>query len=968
MLALCGTVSATDDVNGGDPGGVGDVELPDAPEDETSNEPSEVLVDPIITYQLNFQEYPDDSGINPSFTVTDSEGNSIAYKHNPIAKQISFDYPGVTEGTTFKIKVSVPGYQVMEKEVQVGSNPLNPTDPNFYANLAFDMVATPNYRLGREVTKKADQLLNFATADDVLVITTAGVTMLNGTTTENTIEGILNGTNGKVTYGKGNLLILRKTPVDPVDVAFIVKRGNNLQAIFFKNGSINPAYQGTISQNMQPAQWNNLISKVGGENAFTYASLANAWNADAPNDLLREAAFHGHMCQGTISGYTISQALIKYYPPVQDTQNPGSPYDVTSYKVIGVPGDSDDDAIINLLNTTPGKGAYAGFDTTTTGVTDNMVGFVRWLDTTKTGDLIIMMFNRQLNRQQFETETGIKLGGDLEELKFNTWLLNKIKTNPESLVTFIRELKGLNEEQYYSLVGTASDIVRNNQVVVTKREAKGLDLAYIDSLNLQQATRNVPEPLQHDPLDMKQLGIDAANRALDIFFTEKGILLEKDNPNLVVQTSASYVYINGQPTDLSIDGIYEVLGSRLSRKTLLPMHVAPWKILYFCFTLRGTDGQTMDSIYIHYDPVAKQLVVGTGNNGKQINNIGPAALNDNAQLNNLKKNVFKEGGFFGNIQSIANAWRCNPRFDQLLTFLFHDHACPGVQPGFFISDMVFNQFPLGPDEEYFYMASSIYCKDDSIVYLMGVSPGQGTYMNQRLINEDVASDFVQGATDEGVLVIWDKKNNVGRAVIISFKWPELDNTGLITSEARRESSINYFINAYNNDPYARLINPFVVQSSDSKWITKEEFDMIKQGGGSEYNALDYVKSLPTRNLSDLIKVDDGNQNGNQQGGNQNGNQQGGSVPGTQTGDGATSPGASVGDIGPAVNAASQVQVTSQSGEPNVGDSGSAHEVSKKAPESEEEGINTLWIAVGAVLIGSLVALGFFKGTIMGMLK
>src|SRR5690606_13225469 len=125
-----------------------------------------------------------------------------------------------------------------------------------------------------------------------------------------------------------------------------------------------------------------------------------------------------------------------------------------------------------------------------------------------------------------------------------------------------------------------------------------------------------------------------------------------------------------------------------------------------------------------------------------VNNIGPVALNDNTQLNNLKNNVFKEGGFFGNIQSIANAWRVDPQFDQLVTFLFHDHACPGVQPGFFISDMVFDNFQLNSDQEYYYMASTIYCKDDALVYLMGVSPGMGSYMDQRLLNEETESEFV----------------------------------------------------------------------------------------------------------------------------------------------------------------------------------------------------------------------------------
>jgi len=341
-----------------------------------------------------------------------------------------------------------------------------------------------------------------------------------------------------------------------------------------------------------------------------------------------------------------------------------------------------------------------------------------------------MKFNKDELRKQY-LASGKTLNNDLDELKFNTWVLGIIKNKQYlQLVTFLREFKGLNEEQYYTLVGSASDIKNpDGSVRITARDALGLNMTYIDSLGLKKATRDVPTGSVTGTLTqgkIKQIGIDAANLAKEIFLNEKGIDLEKDDRDLVVQTTASYVYLNGQLTDMALDGVYEVLGSRLTRKTLLPMHVAPWKILYFCFTLRGADGKTMDSLYMTYNGTG--FLVGNGSDGKKINNIGPAALNDNTQLTNLKNNVFKDGGFFGNIQSIANAWRVNPRYDQLVTFLFHDHACPGVQPGFFITDMVFKNFQLSPDEEYYYMAASIYCKDDSLVYLMGVSPGMGSYI------------------------------------------------------------------------------------------------------------------------------------------------------------------------------------------------------------------------------------------------
>lgn len=141
--------------------------------------------------------------------------------------------------------------------------------------------------------------------------------------------------------------MLRDTAVNPIDFAFIVKRGNELKAVIYENGSRSYSYLGTISENMTKEQWNNYIRSIHGQNAWSFASLANGWIAGVSREVLQEAAFHGHICEGTLGGYSIVKALIKYYPPVQETlTGGGSPADVTSYKILGVPGGSDDDAVL----------------------------------------------------------------------------------------------------------------------------------------------------------------------------------------------------------------------------------------------------------------------------------------------------------------------------------------------------------------------------------------------------------------------------------------------------------------------------------------------------------------------------------------------------------------------------------------------------------------------------------------------
>ena len=228
-------------------------------------------------------------------------------------------------------------------------------------------------------------------------------------------------------------------------------KGNKLNAIVFQNASTTYSYLGTISEDMTKAEWNKYYNAVVGENAWAFASLANGWNAGVSREILQEAAFHGHICEGTLGGYSVIQALIKYYPPEQET-NPGgvgSPADITAYKVLGVPGGSDDDAAIFFLDDTIGKTGYTGMNTSYTGADENMIGFIKWNSAKKTGDLIIMSFNSTKLKQTFTKETGINPdAGSLEELKYCSWWINQINTNPDKLVDFLYEFTGLNQEQY----------------------------------------------------------------------------------------------------------------------------------------------------------------------------------------------------------------------------------------------------------------------------------------------------------------------------------------------------------------------------------------------------------------------------------------------------------------------------------------------------------------------------------------
>lgn len=893
-LCICGTASADDSSTGGDENSILD-------QSQSSSLGNDQSVDPIIGVKVNY-EYSSDSGINPEIKVKDTNGENIDYTktyNNAFGGyELSFMYPGAVDGTKFDVSVSAPGYITQTKQVSVSPSLTDPTDPNLYANTDFDMKATENYKLGREVTAKADQLLNFNTADSVLAITTAGIPHRSGTTTEDCLEGILNGSGGKVSYGQGNLLVLRKTAVDPVDFCFVVRNGNALKAVFFKNSSLTPAYFENFAETMTQDYWNNVITPTLGDDSFGYVSLANAWTAGLSTDTLRQAAFHGHVCLGTISGQAMIQLLLKYYPATTDT---GLPLEGVSYQVLGVPGNSDDDAFIYSMDDTAGKRAYVGVGTM---VGNNNAGFIRWNSKTNTGTLIVMNFDEQAVLQKFKDLYGFSAySGISAELKFNKWLVEKLVNEPESLVTILKELEGLTEEQYHYLIGY--EPTKGNTI----EQAHGLDMDYINSLNLPTATRqNVQYTIGSlTPEQIKQIGIDASEMAINLF-QAMGITLEKDDPKLTVLTSAGYVRLNGQTTDMVMDGIYEILGSRLSRATLLPVHTALWKSLVFDFAYN--DGSQIITKSISYDP--------------NIANENKLVLGSKANYN------------------IEDVLLYNPPYDALMAWLFHNHVCGGSSPGYLMNDYILENYPLGEDEKYIYVTTSDNCKDDILNYLLGVSAGSGTYYNIRLTSEQTQSPTGSG-TDYGILIRWNEKTGIGEVSILNWVGPKF---------AAGSNSYEEYIRLYNGDYSSpNLLFAPKLSVDGHTWITREELNAIISNANG--NALAYIRGLPIRSESDLIKVPGGSQGG--------GSTSTGTSQGTSSGNGF-----GAGSSGVSVGATTLTGVSSQLVGP--GAQGVAYEVSKVSPVGSDSGLSVALMILGAVLCGGLLIVGFFKDTIFGFLK
>ena len=737
------------------------------------------------TIELNIDtEYNED--INPEISITYNNAN-IEYTKTITDSKYQIIANNISTNKTYLLSISEAGYHSETKNITFNSKDIQ--------RFNFNLKATPTYKLGYETTANADKLLHFSSADKTLVITTAGMTRINGITTENALEGIINAAKGYITYGQGNILTLSATRNDPTNFAFITKKGNLLTMAFYKNGDKNPIYYGTAGPELNYNQWKILQELLGKEDAYSYISIANAWSAGLPEDILTQATYHGHVCTGLISGQAMIQTLLKNYPPRNEF---GLPLENTAYYVISVPGGSDDDAFTWTMDITPGKRAYIGIDTM---IDKTMTGFIRWNQTSKTGILVIMSYNEENIKNQFKSIYG--LNPDISatnDLKYQNWLINKLQSNPSSLINILYEFKGLNYDNLVYLMG--EEIDKGN---VTKT-AHGLDMDYILNLKLENSKRET-RPSQHltklTEKQLKQIGIDASNMAIK-YFNSIGINIEKDYSRLYVLTSAGYVRINNTSTFMVFDGITQVLGSTLSRKTLLPVHTSLWKDLVFdFFWVDSTNNKNTASFSLKYNSSLNKLII-TGNSSESKTN-----------ANYILQQVLKY----------------DPPYDVLIGWLFHNHVCGGSSPGYLISDHIYKELPLKENESYIYITTNDNCKDDVISRLLGVSPGMGNYYNLRYDNS------ITNSTNVGIAIKWNSFTKTGELIIIDFKWPKFK---------KGSDSYEEYIKLYKGDYTSpNLITPPIVTSIAKKEINEEMLQNIISGGRTtkQGNALDYIRSL-----------------------------------------------------------------------------------------------------------------------------
>jgi len=216
--------------------------------------------------------------------------------------------------------------------------------------IAFDMVVSAGGRPQR---------------GDWVVMTNAGFSEINAATTEGALDGLASST--AASRGSNTLVEVHAAPWVPlwfalydtgsglcsyleVDAAVAgksVSTGEPISETIFKTKAMERIDAAHLFAHASVCS-DRLAAKPFGGNEFRIVTIANAVAQSAPVYAVRAFEFHDHYCPGVTSGILLANYLKRHFPAVGG-----------GYFVHSVTPWCKEDALLVMLNATPGKRSYA---------------------------------------------------------------------------------------------------------------------------------------------------------------------------------------------------------------------------------------------------------------------------------------------------------------------------------------------------------------------------------------------------------------------------------------------------------------------------------------------------------------------------------------------------------------------------------------------------------------------------------
>ena len=240
------------------------------------------------------------------------------------------------------------------------------------------------YELGYDVTTSACNLLDFKSADEILVIATADSNEIDNVAIKNTINGIIDASNGYITYEKGNLITLSSLKSDLIDITFFSRKCESLTMVFYENGAITSILSDDVSSEISAGLWdyiNNLLAD----------GIAKGVLSDELEHFLTEQVFEQNLIQTLFGCNKLGGHAIN-----------------TDECLLGVPMDSDEDAVIWSFNSSDDN-VYINDS-----INESLIGLSMENNTSENGMIAVMSYDQSNSKEMLEIENN--LNPDIDEL------------------------------------------------------------------------------------------------------------------------------------------------------------------------------------------------------------------------------------------------------------------------------------------------------------------------------------------------------------------------------------------------------------------------------------------------------------------------------------------------------------------------------------------------------------------------
>ncbi len=333
--------------------------------------------------------------------------------------------------------------------------------------------------LGFKASERAISKLGFEKGDpNILTLTDAGyIAEIGDYTTEKALDGIM--MTAGTSRGKGNLVNVHKPYNSPLWFAFFDKKSKDcvyLEAdsrviedylnrektdrdaalTDFMELKDDEIFARVAKENIDadkllnnPEAWQEkMVAKVFGGNEFSLLTISNLWAMGLPNDFLKVAELHDHICPGLTSGYLIAE-YVKENLPTPDPRN--------EYTIIAIPPWCKDDALIQIFETNVGhkrlfvkwltKEQKAALPEEAKNVANIII---RWGKGAESGDGIVVAFDWGKAYEGSGTSPKDLRAFDTYKwwwvrLKMDVWMMDYLN-KPEELISTIKTFTVNSEE------------------------------------------------------------------------------------------------------------------------------------------------------------------------------------------------------------------------------------------------------------------------------------------------------------------------------------------------------------------------------------------------------------------------------------------------------------------------------------------------------------------------------------------